>query len=157
MELRGGYSLTHSSRSRSLNDRWCIKDDRVTTFLHSSMSSAFRWASTNHNPVHSAMMTSLYSKPALIASNLSIIPFTCLLTFTPRQYIDDHGTVVGICPNVGSSKWKMVDNYFHSCSYLVFTSSRSKSVERAVETAGSEKRHLPFKDAYPFSSTPTSC
>ena len=38
--------LTHSSRS--VNDRWGIKDDRATTFLHSSLSSAFRRAS--HNP-----------------------------------------------------------------------------------------------------------
>ena len=45
------HALTHSSRS--LNDRWGIKDDRATTFLHSSLPSAFGRASPNHNPVHS--------------------------------------------------------------------------------------------------------
>ena len=50
-------SLTHSSRN--LNDRWGIKDDRATTFLHSSLSSAFRWASPNPNPVHSDILSSL--------------------------------------------------------------------------------------------------
>ena len=45
------HSLTHSSRS--LNDRWGIKDDRATTFLHSFPSSAFRKASPNPNSGHS--------------------------------------------------------------------------------------------------------
>ena len=48
-------SLTHSSRS--LNDRWGIKHDRATTFLHSSLSSAFRRASPNPNPVHSGSLS----------------------------------------------------------------------------------------------------
>ena len=49
------HSLTHSSRS--LHDRWLLKDDRATTFLHSSLSSAFRRASPNPNPVHSGVLS----------------------------------------------------------------------------------------------------
>ena len=49
-------SPTHSSRS--LNDRWGFKDNRITTFLHSSLSSAFRRASSNPNLVHSDMLSS---------------------------------------------------------------------------------------------------
>ena len=51
-------SLTHLSRS--LNDRWGIKDDRATTFLHSSLPSAFRRVSPNPNPVHSDIFSSLF-------------------------------------------------------------------------------------------------
>ena len=50
------HSLTHSSRS--LNDRWGIKDNRTTTFLHSSLSSAFQRASSSLNPVHSDILSS---------------------------------------------------------------------------------------------------
>ena len=53
--LQFTHSLTHSFRS--LIDRWGIKDDRATTFLHSSLSSAFRRASPNPNPVHSDMLS----------------------------------------------------------------------------------------------------
>ena len=62
------HSLTHSSRS--LNDRWCIKDDRATTFLHSSLSSAFRKASTNPNPVNSDILSShlFFCLPVLLPS-----------------------------------------------------------------------------------------
>ena len=49
-------SLTHSSRS--LNDRRSIKDDRATTFLHSSLSSAIRRVSPNPNPVQSDILSS---------------------------------------------------------------------------------------------------
>ena len=45
-------TLTYSYSLRSLNDRWGIKDDWATTFLHSSLSSAFRRAPPNPNPVH---------------------------------------------------------------------------------------------------------
>ena len=45
------HSLTHSSRS--LNDRWDIKDDRVTTFFH-----CFRRASPNPNTAHSDILSS---------------------------------------------------------------------------------------------------
>ena len=44
--------------SHSLFDRWGTKDDRATTVLHSSLSSAFRRASPNFNPVHSVMLSS---------------------------------------------------------------------------------------------------
>ena len=50
------HSLTHSSRV--LKGRWGIKDDRTTTFLHSSLSSDFRKASLNPNPVHSDTLSS---------------------------------------------------------------------------------------------------
>ena len=50
------HSLTHSSCS--LNDRWGIKGDRATTFLYSSLSSAFRAASPNPNSVHSDILSS---------------------------------------------------------------------------------------------------
>ena len=46
----GSHSLPHSSRT--LNDSWGIKDDRATAFLHSSLSSAFRRASSNPKHVH---------------------------------------------------------------------------------------------------------
>ena len=49
-------SLSHSSRS--LDDRWGIEDDRATTFLYSSLSSAFRRASPNPNPVYSYILSS---------------------------------------------------------------------------------------------------
>ena len=53
-------SLTHSltDSSRSLNDCWGIRDDRATTFLHSSLSSAFRRASPNPNPIRSDILYS---------------------------------------------------------------------------------------------------
>ena len=44
--------------NRSLNDRWTIKDDQATTFLHSSLFSAFQRASANPNPVHSDILSS---------------------------------------------------------------------------------------------------
>ena len=50
------HSLTRSSRS--LNDRWGIKDNPATTFLHSSLSSAFQRASSNPNRVHCDMLSS---------------------------------------------------------------------------------------------------
>ena len=50
------HSLTQSSRS--LNDRWGIKDNRATTFRHSSLSSAFQRASSKPNPVHSDILYS---------------------------------------------------------------------------------------------------
>ena len=49
-------SLTHHL-SRSLKGRWGIKDDRVITFLHSSLSSAFRRASSNPIPAHSDILS----------------------------------------------------------------------------------------------------
>ena len=49
-------TTTHSSRG--LNDRWGIKDDRATTFLRSSLSSAFQKASPNLNPIHSDILSS---------------------------------------------------------------------------------------------------
>ena len=54
------FSITHSLNlsSRSLNDRWGIKDDRSTTSLHFSLSTAFRRASPNPNPVHSDILSS---------------------------------------------------------------------------------------------------
>ena len=48
-------SLTHSSLC--LNNRYGIKDDRATTFLHSSLSSAFRRASPNPKHVHSDILS----------------------------------------------------------------------------------------------------
>ena len=42
--------------SRGLNDLWGIKDARASTYLHSSLSSAFRRASPNPNPVHSGII-----------------------------------------------------------------------------------------------------
>ena len=62
------HIITHSSRS--LNGRWGIKDDRTTPFLYSSLSSAFRRASSNPNPVHS----DIYYLP---------IPFSVCLSFSP--------------------------------------------------------------------------
>ena len=50
------HSLTQSSRS--LNDRWSIKDNRATTFLHFCLSSAFQRTSSNPNPVHCDMLSS---------------------------------------------------------------------------------------------------
>ena len=51
---RFSCQFTFSHSSHSLNDRWGIKDDQATTFLHSSVSSAFRGASPNPNPVHTS-------------------------------------------------------------------------------------------------------
>ena len=51
------HSLTHHT-SRSLDDPWGIKDDRATTFLHSSLSSAFQRVSPNSYPVHSDILSS---------------------------------------------------------------------------------------------------
>ena len=50
------HSITRSSRS--LNDRWGFKDNRATTFHHSSLSSAFQMASSNPYPVHSDILSS---------------------------------------------------------------------------------------------------
>ena len=59
--------ITHSSRS--LNGRWGIKDDRTTTFLNSSLPSAFQRASFNPNPVHSDIY--IYDLPISFSVYLS--------------------------------------------------------------------------------------
>ena len=46
-------SFTSLHSSRGLNGSWGIKDDRATTFHHSSLSSPLRRVSPNSNPVHS--------------------------------------------------------------------------------------------------------
>ena len=50
IDLSLTHSLTHAPHS--LNDPWGITDDQTTTFLHSSLSSAFRRASAKPNPFH---------------------------------------------------------------------------------------------------------
>ena len=73
--------FTHSSRC--LNDRWGIKDDRAITFLHSSLSSAFRRASPNPNPDHSdiiifpSLFLSAFSPPSLYRALLDHLCKTC--------------------------------------------------------------------------------
>ena len=57
MECQNNAHLLTQS-SRSLNDRWGIKDNRATTFLHSSLFSGFQRASSNPNPVHSDILYS---------------------------------------------------------------------------------------------------
>ena len=51
-------SLTSLHLSLSLVDRWGTRDDWATTFLHSSLFSAFRSASPNFKPVHSVTLSS---------------------------------------------------------------------------------------------------
>ena len=62
------HAPTHSSRS--LNDRWGIQDDPATTFLHSSLSSTFRRASSNPYPVRSDILSShlFFCLPFLLPS-----------------------------------------------------------------------------------------
>ena len=78
-------SLTHSLIC-SLNDRWGIKDDRATTFLQFSLSSAFRAASPNPNPVYSD----------ILSSHL----FFCLPFFSPSQEsqpVPKHEFLLSLC------------------------------------------------------------
>ena len=51
--------LTSLHLTLSLVDRWGTKDDWATTFLRSSLFSAFRRASPNFKPVHSVTLSSL--------------------------------------------------------------------------------------------------
>ena len=74
--------------SPSLNDRWGIKDDRATTFLHSSLFSAFERTSANLKPVHTDMLY-IY-QPTYLSNN----PFSCLL------YEENNFFVIIIYPSV---------------------------------------------------------
>ena len=56
--LSARNSITSLHLSLSLVDRWGTKDDWATTFLHSSLCSAFRRASPNFKPVHSVTLSS---------------------------------------------------------------------------------------------------
>ena len=91
------HSLTHSSRS--LNDRWGIKEDRATTFLHSSLSSAFRRVSPNPNRVHSDIFSFhlFFCLPFLLPP--CIVP--CRIIFaSPTQHNRRQITGLVICVSV---------------------------------------------------------
>ena len=84
LETLDSSSFTHSSRG--LNDCWGIKDNRATTFLHPSLSSAFRRASPNPNPVHLDKYYLPISFSVCLSSSL-LLPALCDICASPVDLI----------------------------------------------------------------------
>ena len=57
LRLTSQFTL-HFTYPLVYNNRWSIKDDRATTFLHPSLFSAVRKASPNFKHVHAVMLSS---------------------------------------------------------------------------------------------------
>ena len=98
------FPFTHSYRS--LNDRWGIKNDRATIFLHSSLSTAFRGASSNLNPVHCDILSShpffclLLPPCTLLCRIILASPVDLNYVPVPSQFAFSHsGDKVFIRPN----------------------------------------------------------
>ena len=85
-------SLTYLSRS--LDDRWGTKDDRVPIFLYPTLFSAFRRASTNLKSVHSIALSSVclsFSLPAsttVLQSKMHVRNITMIITASQPLFTD---------------------------------------------------------------------